>query len=259
MRTGPMTDRDEATRYLREHAHYTEDLALWRAIAGQVDGPVLDVGAAAGRVSIALAQDGRRVVALDADPAMLAALSAGAATAGVADRISAICADMRSFVLDGPVALAIAPMNTLQVLTTPEDQIACLDRIRACLGPGAEFWFDVAMPDVVDVQSSIGVVRAGDIFEDPDSGARLAHAFWFEWVDPVTQTAQFTHRVDEIAPDGVTHTFLRHHEVHIFTPPELRHLLARAGFEVLQAFGDFAGGPLEAGAERQVYRCGVAG
>ncbi len=253
-----MTDRTDATRYLLEHAHYTEDLPLWRAIAAQVDGPVLDVGAAAGRVSIALAREGCAVVALDADPAMLAALSAAADAAGVADRIALVAADMRTFVLDAQVALAIAPMNTLQVLTAPDDQIACLERIRACLAPGAEFWFDVAMPDVVDVQSSIGIVRAGDVFEDPNTGARLAHAFWFEWVDPVTQTAQFTHRVDEISPDGAMRAFFRHHEVHIFTPPELCHLLGRAGFEVLQAFGDFAGARLEAGAERQVYRCGVA-
>jgi SAM-dependent methyltransferase len=253
-----MTDRSDATRYLLEHAHYTEDLPLWRAIAGQVDGAVLDLGAAAGRVSLALARDGRQVVALDADPAMIAALAAAADGAGVGERIVGVCADMRTFALDGQVGLAIAAMNTLQVLTSPDDQVACLERVRACLAPGAEFWFDVAMPDVVDVQSSIGVVRAGDVFEDPVTGVRLAHAFWFEWVDPVTQTARFTHRVDEIAPDGTARAFFRHHEVHIFTPPELRHVLARAGLAVLQSFGDFAGGPLEAGAERQVYRCAVA-
>ena len=58
-------------------------------------------------------------------------------------------------------------------------------------------------------------------------------------------------------PTGPRGHSCAHHEVHIFTPVELRHLLARAGFEVLQVWGDFAGAPLEAGAERQVYRCRV--
>lgn len=256
-----MTDATESTRYLLEHAHYTEDLALWRAVAAAADGPVLDLGAAGGRVTLALAREGVEVVALDADPRMLAALETRLAdeAADVAGRVSTLCADMRSFALETPVALVVAAMNTLQVLVGPDDQLACLDRVRAALRPGGEFWFDVAMPDVVDVQSSIGVVRAGDLYTDPATGVHLAHSFWFEWVDPVTQTAQFTHRIDEIGPGGAARVFLRHHEVHIFTPVELRHLLARAGFEVLQAWGDFAGAPLEAGADRQVYRCGVAG
>jgi SAM-dependent methyltransferase len=254
-----MTETSEATRYLAEHAHYTEDLALWCAIAAQVEGPVLDIGAAAGRLALELARHGRRVIALDADPTMLHALVEHAARepAEVAARITTLCADMRSFALEAPVHLAIAAMNTLQVLLTPDDQLACLEQIHANLSPAGEFWFDVAMPDVVDVQGTIGVVRAGDIYTDPVTGTRLAHAFWFDSVDPVTQTAQFTHRVDEIAADGTARAFLRHHEVHLFTPVELRHLLARAGFEMLQVWGDFAGAPLEAGAERQVYRSRV--
>jgi SAM-dependent methyltransferase len=254
-----MTESSHALRYLAEHAHYTEDLALWRAAAEQAGDPVLDIGCAAGRVALELAIDGRRVVALDADPAMLRALAANAARAGseASARITTVCADMRTFALDAPVALAIAAMNTLQVLLTSEDQLACLAQIRANLAPEGEFWFDVSMPDIGEVEGAIGVVRAGDVVDDPDRGVRLAHAFWYDWVDPITQTAQFTHRIDEISHDGTIQVFFRHHEVHLFSPVELRHLLARAGFEVLQVWGDFAGAPLEGGAERQVYRCRV--
>ena len=254
-----MTDASEATRYLVEHAHYTEDLALWRTVAEHVDGAVLDIGCAAGRLALELARDGCRVVALDADPTMLHALAVNAAQAGpeVGGRVTTMCADMRTFSLDGPVALAIAAMNTLQVLLTPVDQLACLGRIRASLAPEGEFWFDVSMPDLGDVQSSIGVVHGGEVVDDPTRGVRLAHAFWYEWVDPITQTARFTHRIDETAADGAVRAFFRHHEVHLFTPLELGHLLARAGFDVLHVWGDFEGAPLEAGAERQVYRCRV--
>ena len=52
--------------------------------------------------------------------------------------------------------------------------------------------------------------------------------------------------------------YLRRHTVHLFLPSELRHLLARAGLEVVDAYGDFEGAPVEAGAQRQIYRCRAA-
>ena len=252
-----MPDITESARYLLEHAHYTEDLALWTAIGAQASGPVLDLGCAAGRLAIALADVGCEVVALDADPRMLDALAANAAAAGVAPRIHPVCADMRTFVLDTPVALAIASMNTLQVLLRPEDQLACLGQVHTALVPDGEFWFDLAVPDIGDVMNSLGTVRAGDVYADPATGVRLAHSFWYDWVDPISQNAQFTHRVDEIAADGASSSYFREHQVHLFAPVELGHLLARAGFGVVQSWGDFAGAPLEAGADRQVYRCRV--
>ena len=129
--------------------------------------------------------------------------------------------------------------------------------MHTALVPDGEFWFDLAVPDIGDVMNSLGTVRAGDVYEDPATGVRLVHSFWYDWVDPISQNAQFTHRVDEIAVDGASSSYFREHQVHLFAPVELGHLLARSGFEVVQSWGDFAGAPLEAGADRQVYRCRV--
>ena len=46
---------------------YDLDLPLWRALAAETGGVVLDVGAGTGRLSLQLASDGVAVVALDAD------------------------------------------------------------------------------------------------------------------------------------------------------------------------------------------------
>src|SRR6188472_2825680 len=53
---------------------YREDLPLWRSLADEQGGPVLDIGAGTGRVALDLAARGVPVVALDADAALLEAL-----------------------------------------------------------------------------------------------------------------------------------------------------------------------------------------
>lgn len=234
---------------------------MWRAVTARGGGPVLDLGCAAGRVSIPLAQDGAEVWALDSDPHMLAEVAHRAAAAGpeVAARIRTVPGDLRGFRLGVTVPLAIAAMNTLQLLLTPEDQLACLTTVRDHLTPDGELWFDVALPDLVDVAGAIGIVRYGARHRDEGTGALLLHSSWYDDYDPVTGTADYCWRIDEIAPDGVTRTTLREHRVHLYSPSEVGHLLARAGFQVVQSWGGFAGEPLEPGASHQVYRCRRAG
>jgi SAM-dependent methyltransferase len=249
-------DPGAAAAFAREHAHYTEDLALWRAVAARSGGPVLDLGCAAGRVAVPLAEDGIEVWALDADPGMLVEVAQAAAARGaaVAQRIRTVPADLRDFSLDVRVPLAIAAMNTLQLLLTPGDQLACLRRVREHLTDDGELWFDVTLPDVADVAGAIGLVRSGARHEDPATGVTLVHSSWYEAFDPVTSTADYALRVDAIAPDGTVRTTVRDHTVHLYTPAEIEHLVARAGFEVVQSWGGFAGEPLEAGAAHQVHR-----
>ena len=57
-----------------EHGSYDADLPLWRQLADATGGPVLDLGAGTGRVSVDLAAQGHDVVALDSDPELLAEL-----------------------------------------------------------------------------------------------------------------------------------------------------------------------------------------
>lgn len=248
---------DEAARFLREHAHYRDDLPFWLAQAARLPGPVLDLGAAAGRVSVPLARAGSEVWALDASPDMVEAIAAHAAAAGpeVAARVHPVHGDMRDFDLGRRFGLVIIAMNTLQALTEPEDQLSCLRTITRHLLPDGELIFDVALPDPVEIAETMGVERSGGEYREPVTGVTLAHSAWYDSWDPVTQTLEFTHRITETAPDGRSQTFLRRHRVHLFMPVEMEHLLARAGLETIAVMGDFDGGPLRGGGETQVRRC----
>ncbi|HJZ61399.1 MAG TPA: class I SAM-dependent methyltransferase [Miltoncostaeaceae bacterium] len=258
---GLWVDEEYARAFTLEHAHYEEDLALWRQLARSLGSPVLDLGAATGRVAIALARDGAEVIALDGSEPMVAELhrALAAEPAAVAGRVHPVVADLRDFAQEPPVPLAIMAMNTLQALVGPADQLACLRAARAALRDDGELWFDVAFPDLAEIQGSIGVVRLGEVHHDGASGAVLQHAAWYDDFDPVTQTLEFTLQVDRSDDAGTVRRVLRHHRVHLFMPAELGHLLARAGLRVLDRYGDFGGGPVTGESERQVYRCGRMG
>jgi SAM-dependent methyltransferase len=124
-----------------ECGHYLADLPLWRELAEQsrIDAPdarILDVGAGTGRVALDLARVGHAVTALDLDAELLAALSSRAASE--TRDIETACADARSFTLDdGPFALCIAPMQTVQLLGGSAGRVAFLKQARSHLLPGA--------------------------------------------------------------------------------------------------------------------------
>lgn len=117
---------------------YDVDLPLWRELADSAGGPILDVGAGTGRVSIDLAQHGAEVTALDLQPELLEVLTQRAAAAGL--DIPVITADAADFAHavtpDPPFALVIVPMQTLQLLPGPDAREGFLRSARAVLAAG---------------------------------------------------------------------------------------------------------------------------
>ncbi|MFI4989499.1 MAG: class I SAM-dependent methyltransferase [Solirubrobacterales bacterium] len=118
-----------------ECGSYGADLALWRELADGADGPILDVGAGTGRVTLELARAGHAVTALDSDHALLSALRERADAS--APGIETAHADARSFTLArDDFALCIVPMQTIQLLGGGGGRMQFLHRARAHLRPG---------------------------------------------------------------------------------------------------------------------------
>jgi SAM-dependent methyltransferase len=120
-----------------ENGGYEADLPLWRELAAQAGGPVLDLGAGTGRVALDLAAAGHEVTALDSDAELLDELTLRARERGL--KVAAVRADARSLARIGRFSLVLAPMQFMQIMGGASARAEVLAGVAACLGRGATF------------------------------------------------------------------------------------------------------------------------
>lgn len=199
-----------------ECAAYDIDLPLWRELAEEAGGPVLDVGAGTGRVSLDLAARGHDVTAVDSDPELIAELASRARQRRM--RVEAATADARSFDLGREFALAIAPMQVAQLFGGAEGRRAALTCIRRHLRTGGLFAAaladpfegipdDQVMPPMPDIREVDGWVYASRPIAVRIQRPTAAIDRLRQTVSPKGQVSEsvFTLDVDLVSADEVEH------------------------------------------------------
>lgn len=134
---------------------YAADIALWLAIAETTGGPILDLGAGTGRVSLPLAAAGHAVTAVDLDSQLLDELARRATASGLT--VATCTADLRTLDDQLPAdahgaALILIPMQTIQLLGGRAGRAAMFQAAAAVAAPGAELILSV----VTEVESFDG-------------------------------------------------------------------------------------------------------
>lgn len=214
--------------------------------AQESGGPVLELGAGTGRVTLAIAEAGVPIHALDSSEAMLGALRAklAARPREVRARVSLVPADMRTFALPDRFPLVIAPFRAFLHNITEADRLACLDRVRRHLRPQGRFAFNVFHPSLEYMAQHAGALagvwRWAGTHPLPSGGFVVRSEA--NRYDTVRQVVHALLRHEEYGEDAVlARSSLQRLELAYLYPADIRRLLTEAGFGDIRIGGGFDG------------------
>jgi ubiquinone/menaquinone biosynthesis C-methylase UbiE len=219
----------------------TQDVAFYREAAREYGDPVLELGCGTGRVTMALAEAGRRVMGLDISERMLerAIRKRAALRVEARERVHFVQGDMTQFQLDEKFRLIVIPFRAFHHLLETRQQISCLEAIKKHLAPKGKFIVDFFQTDAARMH-------------DPSYKKELLIA---EYDMPGNGRVKLSERVaafhraqqrndaemifEVTRPDGSTERQVWTWTVRYFFRYEVEHLLALCGFRTTALYGNF--------------------
>jgi SAM-dependent methyltransferase len=131
---------DETSGEMFDPAVVGPTVELLAELAG--DGAALELGIGTGRIAVPLAVRGVPVHGIDLSEAMVERLRAKPG----AERIEVTIGDFATARVDGTFSVAYLVYNTINNLTTQDEQVACFQNVAAHLEPGGCFLIEVGVP-----------------------------------------------------------------------------------------------------------------
>lgn len=244
---------DHPRLYDLEYADHVEDVDFYVALARRA-GRVLELGAGTGRLSIAMAGAGARVVGVERSDTMRARCVERLATqaASVRERVDPQAGDFRALRAGGPYPLVVLPFNALHHCEDAAQVDALLRGVALHLEAGGTFAFDCYLPDWELYRRASGRYEHR-IFADPDTGET-----WRSWEESSWDADRWIHTVWYVYARGRADPVRCELRLHMFAEATLRGALHRAGLRRVHDFGGFRDEPFEATGARWVgvYRLG---
>ncbi len=218
-----------------------QDVAFYREAARDFGDPILELGCGTGRITMALAEAGKRVTGLDLSERMLerAARKRAALYTEERERVHLVQGDMARFDLGETFRLVIIPFRPFQHLLEVRQQMDCLDCVRKHLAPGGRLILDVFQTDAERMHDPVHMretlvteYKTGDGRQVRIS-ERVAAFHRAEQINDVEMIYSVVH------PGGRKERLVFAWPLRYFFRYEVEHLLARCGFKVTALYGNF--------------------
>jgi predicted O-methyltransferase YrrM len=223
--TGAPALADRAIWQQVEFGSYTADLSLWVELAEAAGGPVLELGAGAGRVSLHLAEAGAEVIAVERDGEVGAQLESSAAERGLA--ISVVVADLASPSDLRPPSkpgLAIGPLHLIQELDD-SSRPALLARVAELMAPGGTIALTVVDESTL-LSAGTAATQILPDMRELDGWVYSSEPLWVQVGDADLTIRRLRERV---SPEGEMERTVHDDILHRVSPNRLEHEAEESG------------------------------
>ncbi len=218
------------------------DVPFFLEEARQTPGPLLELMAGTGRVTLPLVRAGANITAVDNSPMMLAVLRDKLARENLAADVREM--DVRALAFDRRFDLVLIPFHALAELPTVEDQQAALNSIHAHLTDGGRFVCALHHPPV-RLKSVDGLLHLIGKYDLPDTQGRLL-AWIMQTYDARHQQVEIAQFFEEYDLVGqmVTRRMIEL-RVNFVEKAHFEAMIRTAGFVVEALYGDYARAPFD--------------
>ena len=223
-----------------------EDIAFYCEAVRKYGDPALELGCGTGRIALAIAEEGYRVVGLDISERMLerAHEKRAALPAEARERAQFVRGDMSDFDLGAKVGAVLIPFRPFQHLLEIEEQIGCLRCAKKHLAPGGRLIVDFFQTDPGRMHDAMFQKESLLIEYDLPDGRHVALSERVAAFHRATQRNDVEMIFQVGHPGGKQERLVMAWTLRYFFRYEVEHLLARCGFRVEAVYGNFDGSPL---------------
>jgi SAM-dependent methyltransferase len=203
-----------------------------------VQGPILELMAGTGRLSLPLIESGAKLTCVDSSSAMLEVLSQKLQQRGLHAEV--VCADVCQLSLPPAFELAILPFQSFMEIIGEANQRAALAAVFKCLVPGGRFICTLHHPAIRRKQVD-GVLRLVGQF--PTESGTLVVSGFEQGGNPVVSRLQFFEFFDgdgHLREKRLLQMKFAFVEKHAF-----EQMAQDAGFRIVQLYGSYDRAPFD--------------
>ena len=241
---------EDGKHYDLKYQEYVDDIPFYVEQADRFGGPILEMFAGTGRITIPIAEAGHEITGVDLSPDMIAWGKEKAREAGV--EIEWIQGDILDLHLDRKFNLVLIPFTSIAHMLEMKDIVTVFDRVKEHLAEDGTFIMDVFNPDPSFMVREPDERRVQAEYEDPDGRGHLT----IEETLVYDKAAQVNRVKWHYMIEGEEWKVVDL-DVRVFYPEELLLLLEHNGFEVVERYGYFDRSEFTSESKKQVMICRI--
>jgi SAM-dependent methyltransferase len=227
-----------------------DDIDFYIDYASKLDGNILELGCGTGRITIPMARAGHEIWGLDVSGPMLDVFREKAKKENktINENLQILNDDMRNFELDEKFKLIFIPFRTFQNLITEEGQKNCLKCCYDHLTDDGLFIVNVFKPWGGSIDESWVQPEKTD-YETIENDIKIKRTHIRERVDLKNQVIYPKLIYYVTNKDGKTDKYYEHLAMKYYYVDQLKELLQKNGFTVINEFGYYDKCSIEEGGE----------